>query len=849
MGTTKKHKQADRRLGGRLRPHFDRLEARMALSGSSFDPAPIDGSTGQFDDGTSSSSLSIVDATPSSSSVLTSSPSSLSVSFDRPLDGSSLRGHDFKLFQVNGDGSIVDLGSGKSGPIGTLDSSDTTGSRILLTLSKPLADGEYRLVLQGSSQIMGLDGTSMSGDGSDVVVSDFTVSLPKAGLADSIDLGTIGSTETVHADLLDLSTDPGAVRYYKISVATGHHWRLGLEISAFREGSTLSSSLSLFDARGHLISTDSLGLSGDPVDPYLFAGVDPGTYYVGVSAKTNFPDASGTYNATNTAAGTTNSGGPFRLHLVADPADRPTQVLGLRVDRADPLSTNPTGLTLQFSGPIGVAGLQDPRHPGLTLVDQDGKSWPITLLRYDANLARLSLAFDQSLAPGTYTLQVAGARGLVDLAGKVPMRFGLSAGVLGSFTATRANAVPGDLGPILPGIADSDLTAKLAVGPANATVEQFVVIQSGVYSFRGLNSSPGVKYSVQDASGNVLTSGVGTAGAATTDLPLAAGIYRVVLIANETSASEVDLTIWEKVGQASSFLDGGVSQAPALNLRLVAPQADIGRASSDPGTTADPTSTATNPPAPTDSPPDSGGGGSNSQASGRASGAGVTVAVGLSTPSGPSVAGLLYGAGPVGRASSQSSQISFVGPSGTSGLAALASTTDGLPAGLMVVPVAIDGGGQLEPDAPPLDPDIKGEGPVSSRAGITLESGLLARAPGSRRADDLTLAEADWIGQITSNAIGWMEGLTADRGAVVAESSEAGPVVPPAGGESVPEEARLETASFASPVGVGVVLATIAYRYRRNLLGRARGVSKAGPKSNVPPILVGPHRRTRVRVR
>jgi hypothetical protein len=221
-----------------------------------------------------------------------------------------------------------------------------------------------------------------------------------------------------------------------------------------------------------------------------------------------------------------------------------------------------------------------------------------------------------------------------------------------------------------------------------------------------------------------------------------------------------------------------------------------------------------------------------------------SVAIGLTTPAGPSVAGQFSGSGLVGRPSAQASQITVVGTSGPSGLASIASSSANLQNGLIVVP--INGEGDLETVAPPIDPGVMAERAVLPRAGVSLEPGLLARSPGSRREDDRTLADADWISRIVGNALDWFEGTPAEVAVREPSSTDPGPSRPT---ESFPvEEGRLESASMASPVGFGVVLGLLAYGSRMRTSRRKKLLAKAGVKSEPRPLLAGPHRRSRVRV-
>ena len=864
MGTTTGRITADRRL----RPGFDHLEFRMALSGSSSDPTVgFPSSNSSIQTTPSGSSLSIVSTSPANSAVVTSSPTTLLVTFDRPIDGFTLGNGDFTLMHVGSDGSTSPLLPGEAQITESLDPDDPTGSTISLSLSNGLSQGTYELLLGSDNAIQGEDGSMLASTGSAQVISKFSYSQTQTGRASAIDLQTLGPIVTTVSGNLNLATDPGAVSYYKFEVAPGHHWLVGLEVSALDQSNPFASTISLFDGQGHLIATDSDGLSSDPNDPYLFQGLDPGTYYVGVSAQRNIPDSSGSYDPGQSGFGEAGSGGPFQLDLVADPADQAVQVLGLRVDHADPLSTSPTGLTVQFSGGLALSSLDHSSQPPLELIDQNGNAWSLTPIGYNATNGQLSLAFDEPLAPGSYTLELASSNSLLDLSGRVPTAKGLPAGTLGSFTVSATKSVPGDLGPIVKGLDDSGIGSTVQVTSGGATTESFVVLESGVYAIQGVSPTSGVQFSVEDQEGHVLVTGPGDNQSGELDVPLSPGVYKIVLTTTQPSAS-ISLLVRQKQNLLDSLIESGVGQGPALNLRLVTPQTDFGQST---GITTDlAIQGPLAPPAPTTQPsaPSSSTSSSTAQASSspvtspsagvsaapsstdsgdRASSGVVTVAVGLATPTASSPAIFLIGNGPVGRPSSQSSQISVVGTSGPLGLASIASSLDSLPSGLIVVPVEIDGG-PINLAETPRAPESDKEGPLTPRSGATTESGLLAQTPGSRLEDDRTLAGADWIGRLVDNAFDWLE--------VPAVNEETkGPALPldvpgllPVLEPSLIQESRAESASLTSPLGIGVVLGTIAYGYARKFLRQKPVLAKPGPKSSIQPILAGPHRRPRVRV-
>ena len=242
---------------------------------------------------------------------------------------------------------------------------------------------------------------------------------PGSRLADAVDLANPGSTPMEVPGSLDFQTASQAVSLYRIQLDPGHFWRLGLEVTAQRDGGTLDTALALFDDQGRLIASDDVGRPDDPKDPYLFAGLQPGTYYVGVSGVGNLPGLPGGYDPATGSPGSvtqTQDGGPFTLHVVADPVDTPPTVLGLTLDHADPADSAPTGLTLAFSRAIAVTSQFGDREPTLSnaieVVDQAGQNWPVQVSNYSESDAKISYLFDTVLAARSLPGQVAGAGGI-----------------------------------------------------------------------------------------------------------------------------------------------------------------------------------------------------------------------------------------------------------------------------------------------------------------------------------------------------------------------------------------------------------------------------------------------------
>src|SRR5262249_50219728 len=143
--------------------------------------------------------------------------------------------------------------------------------------------GHYQVWVFGSSGITDTDGDLLVPDGNTLVLGDFDVAVAGVTLGDAVDVATPGPTPIDVRGSLDFQSNPYAVALYRIQLAPGHFWRLGLEVTAQRDGVMLDTALAVFDDRGRPIAIDETGRRDAPMDPYLFAGLQAGTYYIGVS--------------------------------------------------------------------------------------------------------------------------------------------------------------------------------------------------------------------------------------------------------------------------------------------------------------------------------------------------------------------------------------------------------------------------------------------------------------------------------------------------------------------------------------------------------------------------------------
>jgi hypothetical protein len=521
--------------------------------------------------------LTVVSTSPEPGSHFTTPPSSMTLTFDRPIDPTSL-GSDLVLNKLGNDGSLTNIFGNGAPPTESLDAS---GAQLTVSFAQILAPGHYQIDLFAFSGLTGLDGSMLNTTGADQVLADFYVDAANpVSPAGAKDLGTAGAQPLQASDSLDFRSNPEAVQLYKVTLPEGGPWLLGAEVRAQRDGSPLDAALALFTSDGRALKTSEFGRKDFPADPYLFADLPAGTYLLGVSGLGNLPGLPGGYDPSSGAAGSiaqTQPGGPYTLQVVATPY-RATTLLGLRPDYADPLDPAPTGFTLGFSGALGVNPARTPLSQSLDqavqVVDQNGRSWTVMAVGYNESTAQVSYLFTQSLPPGSYVVRLRPQGGLVDLAGVAPTAPNMPPGVLGSLTVPESLALGArnDLGTLLPESAEAGVTVNFTLGAYRALTERFVIPVAGYYAFRADPSGGPIHFTVTGQHNETVSNAFSFPGEGGENLTyLTPGVYHVALVALGRQPVQARLTIALVGFSPESFLQNGLGQGPALNLELIAP--------------------------------------------------------------------------------------------------------------------------------------------------------------------------------------------------------------------------------------------------------------------------------------
>lgn len=542
------------RLPRRSRPRrpfqLEPLEVRLAFSvdvGSVLAPGDA---PAEFLAPESVESFEISTTDPEPGAILTAPPTALTVSFNRPVDPGTLA-FDFQIDELADDGGVIASSFLISDPAGLSPSGDV----LTLTPDTPLGLARFRLILLGFSALSDLDGVPLVADGLDRIVAEFSIVEPsRIRFDDATDLGTITDAPTIVAGMLA----GDAMQLYRFDLPTGHHWRLGAEVTAERDGGTLDTALTLFDADGRQIATAEVGRADAPKDPYLFAGLGAGTYFVGVSEDGGL-------------------GGPYRLHVVADAADEPVTLREFRLDHADPLDTSPTGFRLAFSGPVRVGPDFGLVSPGVELVDGLGRTWPVLVSGYDEAEAALAYVFGSRLPEGRYHLRVPepSAGGLIDLAGHSPLAHNLPAGVLAAFLiAPEADREdPDDFGPVSPIDFEAGIAREFDIPSGEEHAVRFVIVRPAFTHIiaRGIEGETFAELIRLDDETRRPVRVVDEAAFQGEYFNLDAGIYRIHLRSIGPVSARLNLSIRGVPVMNESLLLNGLGQGPALNLRLIAP--------------------------------------------------------------------------------------------------------------------------------------------------------------------------------------------------------------------------------------------------------------------------------------
>jgi hypothetical protein len=675
-------------------------------------------------------------------------------------------GSDFEIDQVASDGAVLNQVVGPDNPPAVENVSDVTqngvaAAQVAIPITGgPLQPGNYQACVEGSTTFAMLfdavePGTAwdaLSSAFQPLVVGQFAVYSHGASFQNNAyPLPIPGSAVTTITGDLNPDDYQSAVDLYRFTVGPtqGNLWEVGLAVQSQGIGSPLQADLTLFNGEtGRVIASalSGTGLPGDPGDPYLFAGLNPGTYYVAVSAAGYLPYGPSGYNpelGTAGVLGLHQPGGPFpfELSIAAVPHPHPTTVTSSRANWLDPLSSSPTSLTLSFSGPINLSNLfvVDQAEGALELVDSANNVWPITAEKYDINQHQLTMIVDDPLPAGTYRLISPSDDALTDLAGVPVVAPGEPPELLATFSvaASGGQTIPGDLGAIWPnqiGISPASIGdtfgGSAALAPGQAVTYRFVAVVTGLYKIQTVVDSGSI--SVQEfGSFGMSTLDAGGANHINNYITkLVDGVYQIRFanVGNQPAQFAWRLKIgsvdWEKI------IGNGAGQSAAFALSLLSTTTVDQTPSSEPsfqGATV------------TFQVPSAGGG-----------------------PSGPLPSSLFVSLNTslMGQPGAAGSAIASVGPSVDGASVAVADSAQGLMPNIRYVSTdqaesgqEIDGLLARAPDRPPARAKTDNLGLAANRPSPDAASIL---------ADERALVQGEWLIRLAGMFRDWLGPTTAD---------------------------------------------------------------------------------------
>ncbi|MFO0889706.1 MAG: pre-peptidase C-terminal domain-containing protein [Isosphaeraceae bacterium] len=592
---SRKHRQRDHE-SGRHRLCVEQLLETLRLLDAGLGVIGSPSGPGVVEFGPVSPYPGVVTTWPVDGARIVGSLGTIAVTFDQEV-GYRYSGFDLQLYRIQPEsdpipvfGEEQDYPNEPESPIGTT---------LELQFQAPLTAGLYELDL-----IRG--GLAEA----DQALARFEVSPGGSTLADA-DVLSVGPVASEVHGVLDPPGGTNPYALYRIDLdGSANLWRLGMQLEPAADGSGALFAVALFDASGTVLKARDAGsgLAGAPNSPYLFAGLAPGVYYVGVSASGNLPGQSGGYDPVTGEpgrAGSSTLGGEYRLEVVAEPA-APVEVTGMSLRWDNTYDRSPTGLTLAFSGGIDPASLEGDgvQTSPLVAVDGSGRAWGLIATGYDPAAGRISFVFSQRLPSGAYTIERPSSGGLTDLIGRAPRADGLPEGVLGRFTVQPRASVPGadDLGVVWPGRPEG-VGRPVTIAAGGRDSDRVVIPVAGWYA---LETSVREGRLAVDCVGPegwwVVEPGTGDSAGKVT-MYLEPGEHFFTFAASGAEAVVAAWTIRAESVLPESLIASGVGQASALQLRLVDPMAPRLTPASPPAlVTVVPSTTGTDPVVPTETP-------------------------------------------------------------------------------------------------------------------------------------------------------------------------------------------------------------------------------------------------------
>ena len=301
-------------------------------------------------------------------------------------------------------------------------------------------------------------------------------------------------------------------------------------------GSTLDPSIAVFGTDGDLIwqaswtAAQLTPLGGDTREVFATLALQPGTYFIAVSASGN--EAGSSFTLGNHEGGSGgNSTGAYAVVLRTKSAGTAPSVLSTSLD-GQSLSQPPGTITVQLSEHVRIYDLAVVPAYVLTA---DGERIELKPVLYDADQRQVTYLVPQRLANGQHTLVIPAAA-IVDHAGqRAGADYVASFAVQASTTWGESVGTDVELQQLGPLFADELLSGNMIVtGTASAGDQDaftFELLESGNYNL-SWSAPVGVSMQLVDTSTGTILASVSANESNMGNLTLAAGVYQVIVVSS-----------------------------------------------------------------------------------------------------------------------------------------------------------------------------------------------------------------------------------------------------------------------------------------------------------------------------
>ena len=451
-----------------------------------------------------------------------------SIHFNHPIDISLSTAGDFRLDRIEADGSTTRLALPGLQYLEDGDPSAPTSNSLILSFISPLAPGHYRLFLSATNLLQGqLNPGATPGD---QLIDEFAMGTQAASEMPVRSLGKI--TRSITTTTLPMVNNDLQASLNELDLPAGANWTIapsfgGADPDHFR--------FVLLDSEMRLIlSTTGSNLLG------LNQGLHSGRFYLQVYQTTSI-------------AGLSNPTIPLIVTgTMAQPETEPIlHVTSFNLNGSD---LNADTLLIDLTGIDVESAFFDSSQSAFTLTDENGQSWAVKPLAYDATTGQLTLSLAGYLPTGHYTLMAVTAS-----------QAGSAASIrnLGSFDNVWHDLPADNLGTIFPDGQEMSGQHPTIVSPGQSVTQRFAVIKTQRYQvvLSNPNFSGKLIHLTKDATGR--SSSLILDDDFAKDFGLEPGTYQIVATNNTPISQLVSFAVTINRTLPVSLSSGGVGQLPA----------------------------------------------------------------------------------------------------------------------------------------------------------------------------------------------------------------------------------------------------------------------------------------------